>query len=260
MLFRSLSLGIDDRKGPRACDATHDYAIAGAEREVASWVDWLYGQRARDVDILGFSRGGAQVAAMGPALPTVRRVVLVAPSFAISSEIAHAYEKAYAHPLAPALAEARKDPLKKLTVDFLADYSRAVALHTRPFPHVVDSLERFARAGIAMGVCTSKAGALTRQLLAELDLTRHFAAVAGGDDVPARKPDPSHVMHVLERMGVNADDAIYVGDSETDVKTARAANLPVILVTFGYTPVPPRELGADAVIDSFSELPALVQV
>ena len=150
--------------------------------------------------------------------------------------------------------------LEKLTVDFLADYSRAVALHTRPFPHVVDSLERFARAGIAMGVCTSKAGALTRQLLAELDLTRHFAAVAGGDDVPARKPDPSHVMHVLERMGVNADDAIYVGDSETDVKTARAANLPVILVTFGYTPVPPRELGADAVIDSFSELPALVQV
>ena len=115
----NLSLGIDDRKGPRACDAIHDYAIAGAEREVANWVDWLYGQRARAVDILGFSRGGAQVAAMGPALPTVRRVVLVAPSFAISSEIAQAYEKTYGHPLAPALAEARKDPLKKLTVDFL---------------------------------------------------------------------------------------------------------------------------------------------
>ena len=115
----NLSLGIDDRKGPRACDATHDYAIAGAEREAASWVDWLYGQRARAVDILGFSRGGAQVAAMGPALPTVRRVVLVAPSFAISSEIAQAYEKTYGHPLAPALTEARKDPLKKLTIDFL---------------------------------------------------------------------------------------------------------------------------------------------
>ena len=115
----NLSLGIDNRTGPRACDATHDYAIAGAQREVASWIDWLYGQRARAVDILGFSRGGAQVAAMGPELPTVRRVVLVAPSFAISSEIAQAYEKTYGHPLAPVLAEARKDPLKKFTADFL---------------------------------------------------------------------------------------------------------------------------------------------
>jgi phosphoglycolate phosphatase len=150
--------------------------------------------------------------------------------------------------------------LDKLTAEFLADYSKAVALHTRPFPHVVDALERFGRAGIAMGVCTSKAGALTRQLLDELDLTRHFAAVAGGDDVRARKPDPSHVLHVLERMGVPADNAIYVGDSETDVKTARNAKLPVILVTFGYTPTPAAQLGADAVIDCFSELSDLIQV
>jgi pimeloyl-ACP methyl ester carboxylesterase len=115
----NLSLGIDDRKGPRDCAVTHDYAIAGAQREVASWVDWLYGQHARAVDILGFSRGGAQVAAMGPELPTVRRVVLMAPSFAISSEIAQAYERTYGHSLAPLLAEARRDPLKKLTSDFL---------------------------------------------------------------------------------------------------------------------------------------------
>ncbi len=115
----NLSLGIDDRKGPRACDVTHDYAITGALREVASWVDWLYGQRARAVDILGFSRGGAQVAAMGPELPMVRRVVLVAPSFATSSEIPLAYEKTYGRPLAPLLADARKDPLKKFTADFL---------------------------------------------------------------------------------------------------------------------------------------------
>ena len=115
----NISLGIDDRKGPRACDVPHDYAIAGAQREVTSWIDWLYGQRARAVDILGFSRGGAQVAAMGPELPTVRRVVLVAPSFTNSSEIAQAYEKTYGHPLAPVLAEARKAPLRKFTADFL---------------------------------------------------------------------------------------------------------------------------------------------
>jgi len=115
----NLSLGVDDRKGPRSCDVVHDYAIAGARREVANWIEWLYAQHVRAVDILGFSRGGAQVAAMGPELPTVRRMVLIAPSFATSAEIARAYEKTYGHALAPKLDEARKAPLAKLTTDFL---------------------------------------------------------------------------------------------------------------------------------------------
>jgi phosphoglycolate phosphatase len=149
--------------------------------------------------------------------------------------------------------------LDRLTTQFLENYSKAVAVHTRPFPHVVDSLVRFAQAGIALGVCTNKAGALTRQLLAELDMTRHFAAVAGGDDLDVRKPDPGHVLHVLDKMGVRSQDAIFVGDSQTDVATARNAGLPVIVVTFGYTAIPAAELGADAVINSFSELPALIQ-
>jgi len=105
--------------GPRACDVVHDYAIAGAKREVANWIEWLYAQHVRGVDILGFSRGGAQVAAMGPELPTVRRMVLMAPSFATNAEIAQAYEKTYGHPLAPELEEARKAPLRKFTADFL---------------------------------------------------------------------------------------------------------------------------------------------
>ena len=115
----NLSLGVDDRKGPRACNVVHDYAIAGAQREIAAWVEWLYGQRARAVDILGFSRGGAQVAAIGPELPNVRRVVLMAPSFANSVEIAQAYEKTYGHPLKAELDAARKNPLQEFTTDFL---------------------------------------------------------------------------------------------------------------------------------------------
>jgi pimeloyl-ACP methyl ester carboxylesterase len=115
----NLSLGIDDRKGPRACDVVHDYALAGARREVGHWVEWLYAQRARGVDLMGFSRGGAQVAAIGPELPTIRRVVLMAPAFATSLEQAAAYEKAYGHPLAPEIDKARKQPLQKFTADFL---------------------------------------------------------------------------------------------------------------------------------------------
>jgi pimeloyl-ACP methyl ester carboxylesterase len=115
----TLSLGIDDRQGPRACDIVHDYALAGAQREIKLWVEWLNAQRVKSIDILGFSRGGAQVAAMGPDLPAVRRMVLLAPTFATAPEQAAAYERTYGHPLAPELEAARKQPLQKRTVDFL---------------------------------------------------------------------------------------------------------------------------------------------
>jgi pimeloyl-ACP methyl ester carboxylesterase len=116
----NLSLGIDDRRAPRACDIVHDYALAGAKREVGLWVEWLKAQQVRRVDLLGFSRGGAQVAAMAPELPIVRRLVLMAPAFATAVEQADTYERAFGHPLKPELDEARKEPLQKHTVDFLA--------------------------------------------------------------------------------------------------------------------------------------------
>jgi pimeloyl-ACP methyl ester carboxylesterase len=115
----TLSLGIDDRQGPRSCDVVHDYALAGAQREIRLWVEWLNAQRAKSIDILGFSRGGAQVAAMGPELPMVRRMVLMAPTFATALEQAAIYERTFGHPLAPELEAARKEPLQKRTVDFV---------------------------------------------------------------------------------------------------------------------------------------------
>lgn len=115
----TLSLGIDDRQGPRACDMVHDYALAGARREIGLWIAWLEAQHAKTIDLLGFSRGGAQVAALGAELPTVRRLVLVAPAFATSVDQAEVYLRSFGHPLAPELDAARKNPLQKLTVDFL---------------------------------------------------------------------------------------------------------------------------------------------
>jgi len=115
----TLSLGIDDRHRSRSCDVVHDYALAGARREVGLWLEWLKGQRAEHVDLLGFSRGGAQVAAFAPEFPTVRKVVLLAPAFATSLEQADIYRRAFGHDLAPEIEEARKHPLAKRTVDFL---------------------------------------------------------------------------------------------------------------------------------------------
>lgn len=115
----TLSLGVDDRQGTRRCDVVHDYALPGAKREVGLWLEWLAGQNAKHVDLLGFSRGGAQVAAFAPELPQVRRVVLVAPAFATAVEQAQNYERAFGRPLAPEIEIARKNPLQQRTVDFL---------------------------------------------------------------------------------------------------------------------------------------------
>lgn len=115
----TLSLGVDDRQRARRCDVVHDYALAGARREVGLWIEWLKGQNAAHVDLLGFSRGGAQVAAFAPDFPQVRKVVLLAPAFATSVEQAEIYKRAFGHDLAPQIEEARKNPLARRTVDFL---------------------------------------------------------------------------------------------------------------------------------------------
>lgn len=115
----TLSLGIDDREGPRDCQALHNYALAGTRREVALWMAWLRAEGARTIDLIGFSRGGAQIAALAPNLTPVKHVVLMAPAFATAAEQAEAYQRAFGHPLGPVLDEAKKQPLQKFTVDFL---------------------------------------------------------------------------------------------------------------------------------------------
>jgi pimeloyl-ACP methyl ester carboxylesterase len=115
----TLSLGVDNREGPRACGLLHDYALAGMRREVAAWMAWLHADGARAIDLIGFSRGGAQIASLAPHLTPVGRVVLMAPAFATADEQAAAYQRSFGHPLAEPLAEARKSPLQKFNVDFL---------------------------------------------------------------------------------------------------------------------------------------------
>jgi len=115
----TLSLGIDNREGPRACGLLHDYALAGTERELAAWLAWLHAEGARTVDLVGFSRGATQVAELAPKLPWVGRVVLIAPAFATAAERADSYQRAFNHPLDKPLAEAKANPLGKMTADFL---------------------------------------------------------------------------------------------------------------------------------------------
>ena len=114
----TLSLGVDDRHGPRACDVVHDYALAGARREIELWIAWLKTRGTPTVDLIGYSRGGIQVAALAPDLP-VRKVVLIAPAFNTAADLAKNYRRNFGHDLAPLLDAARAQPLQLLTADFL---------------------------------------------------------------------------------------------------------------------------------------------
>lgn len=145
-----------------------------------------------------------------------------------------------------------------LLAAFLDHYAANVAVDSRPYPGVVESLEWASAAGARLAVCTNKYERLSRSLLSAVGLARYFHAVAGRDTFPVWKPDAGHLTGAVEMAGGDAARAIMIGDSATDVKTARAAGVPSIVVTFGYSEYPPRELGADAVVDRFAELTSVI--
>jgi phosphoglycolate phosphatase len=138
---------------------------------------------------------------------------------------------------------------------FMADYSAHALETTRPYPGVVETLERLRAAGAVLGICTNKPEGPTRTLLDALALSHFFAGVSAGDSAATRKPDPGHVRDALARIGADPARSVMVGDSEHDVHAGRAAGLATIAVTYGYARLPYRTLGATRLIDRFSDLP-----
>ena len=125
------------------------------------------------------------------------------------------------------------------------------------YPGVAETLHALAGAGVKLGLCTNKPERITRKVLELIGLAPLFGAVAGGDTLPVRKPDGRPVTFVMESLG--AGRAAMVGDGVNDVLSARAAGIPVVLVSFGYPRGDVHGLGADVVIDRFAELPAALE-
>ena len=142
---------------------------------------------------------------------------------------------------------------------FLDWYRDHLADSSTPFPGVVAMLDHFKHQGANMAVCTNKPQLMSDKLLEELGLHPYFSAVVGADAVTNRKPHADHIDATLAAMKASASRAIMVGDSMTDVNAARNAGIPVVAVSFGYTAVPPSELGADRLIDHMDDLPAAIE-
>jgi phosphoglycolate phosphatase len=143
--------------------------------------------------------------------------------------------------------------LEALYGEFVDYYELHIARESRPFPGCVALLDRLRDAGALLGICTNKLERLSVKLIEALDLRTYFGGIVGPDSVGIAKPDAAPYRETLRRMGAENRISVMIGDSETDVLTARAAGVKIIGVTFGYTPRPVAEFGPDFLIDKFED-------
>lgn len=150
--------------------------------------------------------------------------------------------------------ELTQPKLAQLFDVFLEHYSANMPGHSAPYPGVPEALDRFSDAGFSFAVCTNKYEGMSVELLESLSLRDRFKAICGQDTFAHRKPDPRHLTLTIEAAGGDPTRAIMVGDSETDIKTAIAAGIPVVAVDFGYTDRHVSNFDPSHVISHFDEL------
>jgi phosphoglycolate phosphatase len=149
--------------------------------------------------------------------------------------------------------------LGELFRDFLSHYAENLAVETRLFDGAENALAAFAERGHRLAVCTNKMEEHSKRLLDALGVANRFDAICGRDSFAWAKPDPRHLTLTIEKAGGDPRRAIMIGDSRTDIDTAKAAGLPVVAVDFGYTDVPVRKLGPDRIVSHFNDLAAAVE-
>jgi phosphoglycolate phosphatase len=122
------------------------------------------------------------------------------------------------------------------------------------YPGARETVERLAGLGLALAVCTNKPEKPAKRILGELGAAGHFRAIVGGDSFATKKPDPGPLQALMEQLGTTAADTVMVGDSANDVIAGRVAGLYTVAVSYGYSNTPPKELGADALVDRLDEI------
>lgn len=142
----------------------------------------------------------------------------------------------------------------RLLALFLAYYEANIARESRPFPGALEAIAAMRRAGARVAICTNKRETLTLKLLGELGIAGEFDAVVGRDTLPVSKPDPRPLLAAIERAQGRVERSVMIGDSAVDIATARAARVPVVGVTFGYTDTPVADLDPDVLLDDYAAL------
>lgn len=143
--------------------------------------------------------------------------------------------------------------IESLYQEFIIYYAANIAAFSKPFPGLIPFLDKCHSSGMVMGICTNKLESLSVRLVHALGLAPYFGAIVGPDTIGATKPDPRIFQETLTRLDKPQGKSVMFGDSETDIKTARNAGMPVVAVSFGYTPIHVSSLNPTRVIDHYDE-------
>lgn len=161
-------------------------------------------------------------------------------------------DRLLAHHATSLSPQARADLIATFEADYSANHDLTVL-----YPGVRQTLEALKSQGVALGICTNKPITPTHAILDHLALTPLFDAIFGGDSLPTRKPDPAPLLATASAL--QRPNAVFVGDSEVDAETARAAGLPFLLFTEGYRKSPVAAIPHSAAFAEWSDLPDVLR-
>ncbi len=152
-----------------------------------------------------------------------------------------------------------KERFDELTDIALQHYWAHIADNTVPFPGCIEALTQLKESGVTLAVCTNKSEAPARELIEALGMTHFFSAIYGADTLGRDRAKPHPDMLLAAAKDCGGGRFAMIGDSTFDTRAAKAANAPVIVLSFGYNDIAPGEMGADGVIDNFAELIPMLQ-
>jgi phosphoglycolate phosphatase len=139
---------------------------------------------------------------------------------------------------------------------FLELYSENTCKRSCLYPGVKEGIAYMQSAGYKLGCVTNKDEQFTLPILEQLCIRDVFGIVVSGDTLPVKKPDPGPLLYAAEKLGVKPEHSLMLGDSQSDVKAARAAGFQIICMSYGYNHGEDvRIYNPDVVIDSMAELP-----
>jgi len=147
---------------------------------------------------------------------------------------------------------------KEMVTEFINYYSKNIANESKLINGALNFLKWCKKNNISMGVCTNKQDYLAVDLLKKISVYNYFEYVAGSNTFDYCKPDPRHLTSVIEIMQGDLNKSLMIGDSETDSSTAKAANIPFVLLENGYTEKKVNEIPHDHLIKDFTEIENII--